>query len=277
MKKIQTLNEQLNRMKGLMNFKLGQNSHDNLSDKLMNEQKKVDPKDLENVKPSDSGMVGIGTDPKKKETPKVSGKQTTYTSGDIFGGTIQDIYNDLGACKGILKQVRDLAVRVGGTPLSAITGKKTYDDFLTLLKKSQGILDKQIKQGDKSKNSSVVQSILDYSKKNLDENCVKKLQENLLKYTESKNEIETPEGKKEYTDGIVGLLTLKGYVDAEIEYYKNVFSKTNDGIKDVPYGKFKIDTRKGDTTKGITDFKPSRGDIETVKQKTKTKQSLKDK
>jgi 6-pyruvoyl-tetrahydropterin synthase len=39
MKKIQTLNEQLNRMKGLMDFKLGQNSHDTLSDKLINEQK----------------------------------------------------------------------------------------------------------------------------------------------------------------------------------------------------------------------------------------------
>jgi len=39
MKKIQTLNEELNRMKGLINFKLGQNSHDTLSDKLINEQK----------------------------------------------------------------------------------------------------------------------------------------------------------------------------------------------------------------------------------------------
>lgn len=39
MKKIQTLNEQLNRMKGLMDFKLGQNSHDNLSDRLIKEQK----------------------------------------------------------------------------------------------------------------------------------------------------------------------------------------------------------------------------------------------
>ncbi len=275
MKKIQTLNEQLNRMKGLMNFKLGQNSHDTLSDKLMNEQKKVDPKDLENVKPSDT--IGIGTDPEKKETPKVSSKQTKITGGDIFKGTIQDIYNDLGTCKGILKQVRNLALSVGGTPLSIlIKNKQTYGDFLDILKKTQSILDNDIKKGDKSKNSRVVQSILDYSKKNLDENCVKKLQENLLKYTESKNEIETPEGKKEYTDGIVGLLTLKGYVDAEIAYYKNVFSKTNNGIKDVPYGKFKIDTSKGDTTKGITDFKSSRGDIEDVDQETKTKQSLKD-
>jgi len=41
MKKIQTLNEQLNRMKGLMDFKLGQNSHDNLSYRLIKEQKDI--------------------------------------------------------------------------------------------------------------------------------------------------------------------------------------------------------------------------------------------
>lgn len=258
MKKIETLNEQLNRMKGLMDFKLGENSHDNLSDRLINEQ-----------------VIGIGTDTEKEGESSITSKQTTKKYKDYFKGTIKDIYRDLGECKGILKQVRDLAVSVAGTPLSAITGKKTYGDFLTLIKKTQSVLDNEIKKGDEAKNSKLVQSILDYSKNKLDKNCVKKLQENLLKYTESKNEIETPEGKKEYTDGIVGLLTLKGYVDAEIAYYENVFSKW-DGIKDILYGKIEVDTTKGDSTKGLESFEKSRGDIENVEQKTKTKQSLKD-
>ena len=258
MKKIETLNEQLNRMKGLMDFKLGENSHDTLSDRLINEQ-----------------VIGIGTDTEKEGESTITSKQTTKKYEDYFKGTIKDIYRDLGECKGILKQVRDLTVSVAGTPLSAITGKKTYGDFLTLIKKTQSVLDNEIKKGDEAKNSKLVQSILDYSKNKLDKNCVKKLQENLLKYTESKNEIETPEGKKEYTDGIVGLLTLKGYVDAEIAYYENVFSKW-DGIKDILYGKIEVDTTKGDSTKGLESFEKSRGDIEDVDQETKTKQSLKD-
>ena len=257
MRKIQTLNEELNRMKGLMNFKLGQNSHDTLSDRLVNEQ-----------------IIGIGGETEKKGGTTINSKQTIYTYKDWFKGTIQDIYKDLGECKGILKQVRDLAVTIAGSPLSTIIGKKTYGDFLNLMKKTQSALNNEIKQGDKTKNSKLVQSILNYSK-DLNKNCVKKLQENLLKYTESKNEIKTPEGEKEYTDGIVGLLTLKGYVDAEIAYYENVFSKW-DGIKDMIYGKIDIDTKKGDSTKGLESVEKSRGDIEDVDQETKTKQSLKD-
>ena len=257
MRKIQTLNEELNRMKGLMNFKLGQNSHDTLSDRLVNEQ-----------------IIGIGGETEKKGGTTINSKQTIYTYKDWFKGTIQDIYKDLGECKGILKQVRDLAVTIAGSPLSTIIGKKTYGDFLNLMKKTQSALNNEIKQGNKNKNSELVQSILNYSK-GLNNNCVKKLQENLLKYTESKNEIKTPEGEKEYTDGIVGLLTLKGYVDAEIAYYENVFSKW-DGIKDMIYGKIDIDTKKGDSTKGLESVEKSRGDIEDVDQETKTKQSLKD-
>ena len=258
MKKIQTLNEELNRMKGLMDFKLGQNSHDTLSDRLINEQ-----------------VIGIGTDTEKEGESTIKSTQTTYNYKDFFNGTIKDIYRDLGECKGILKQVRNLAVTVAGTPLSDITGKKTFSDFLTLMKKTQSALNNEIKQGDEAKNSELVQSILDYSKNKLDKNCVKKFQENLLKYTESKNEIETPEGKKEYADGIVGLLTLKGYVDAEIAYYENVFSKW-DGIKDMLFGKFEISKKKGDSVKGFETVEKSRGDIEDIDQETKTKQSLKD-
>jgi len=275
-KKLNTLNEQLSRMKKLMKFKIGENSHDILSENFINEQKPVDPKDLENIKPSDSKIIGLGTDPEKKEKPKVKSTQTTTLKKDWFKGTIEDIYKSLGTCKGILLQVRNLAVTIGsGKPLSLLKKEgKTYDFFIETMKNTQEILGNEISKGEKNKNSPLVGKILKYSKNSLDKSCVKKLQEQLLKYTESKNEIETPEGKKEYTDGIVGLLTLKGYVDAEIAYYDNVFSKW-DGIKNYPYGKINIDTKKGDSSKGLESTEVSSGDIGHVAQKTKTKQSLK--
>ena len=272
-KKLNTLNEQLSRMKKLMKFKIGENSHDILSENFINEQdpKPVDPKDLENIKPSDSKIIGIGTDPEKKEKPKVKSSQTTKISSDVFKGTIQDIYESLGACKGIIKELNDLSLRAfNNMSLSTFISKgKTYGEFIKILKKGKHTLDKEISSGDKTKNSPIVQKILNYSKRKLDSECVKKFQEELLIKTNSEDKMETPEGKKKYVDGVVGILTLNAYVDAVIKYYENIFIQYS-YLEKKPYGKQSLDHGLGKNVK-------TRADDSGVPQKTPTKQSLKDK
>lgn len=271
MKKIQTLNEQLNRMKGLMDFKLGQNSHDTLSDKLMNEQK-VDPKDLENVKPSDT--IGIGTDPEKKENPTSRISSTMKTGSDVFKGVIQDIYKDLGACKGIIKQIESFAL--GLTNPNIDKTKFTYQDFMDTMKGTKKKLDIEIQKGDTEKNSPLVQKIINFSKNNLDSKCVEKFQTLLLKYTNSEDKMETPDGKKKYTDGIVGLLTLNGFVDSVIDYYSNIF-KQYKPILTQNYFQKELTGVNPQTKNNLSKNLKRRADASNVKQKTKTVQSLKGK
>jgi hypothetical protein len=271
-KKLNTLNEQLSRMKKLMKFKIGENSHDILSENFINEQKPVDPKDLENIKPSDSKIIGIGTVPEKKEKPKVKSTQTTKTSSDVFKGTIQDIYVSLGACKGIIKQINNFALELSNPNIDKESF--TYKDFALTIKKTKKILDIEIKKGD-TKNTPTVQKILDFSKNNLDSDCVKKFQNLLLKYTNSKDKMETPEGKKKYVDGVVGILTLSGFVEIVIEYYRNIFNQHID-VLTKRYFEKELTGEKPESSKGLPKNVKRRADTSGIPQKTPTKQSLKD-
>lgn len=129
MRKIQTLNEQLNRMKGLMDFKLGQNSHDTLSDKLINEQKDINISGLmkefnlyldkilekainqgiltENkikisfpeITSNDPIILNFGINPKTKkdQTYKLNKTNTTnweISSNDVFLINLNETYGD---------------------------------------------------------------------------------------------------------------------------------------------------------------------------------------
>lgn len=136
-----------------------------------------------------------------------------------------------GGCAELNLQLRDVITRlILGVDYKSYQSKATWGDYFSLLQNTKNTLDAEINKKGKSTVSLNIQKLsAGFSK-----DCVIKFQQELVNRAGLPDVLDTPDGGRvQFIDGIVGLTTLKAYVDGSIDFFTNVL-KTNPDLRSSP-------------------------------------------
>jgi hypothetical protein len=156
-------------------------------------------------------------------------KEQTTVNVAAIGEIVKELSK--GGCAELNLQLRDVITKlILGIDYKTYQSTATWGEYFDLLQRTKKILDSEINKKGKSETSLKIQEL----SSRLNRGCVTTFQTELVNKAGLADVLDTPDGGRiQFIDGIVGLTTLKAYVDGSIDFFTKVL-ETNPDLRNSP-------------------------------------------